>query len=165
MNYDIPFIINCKVIKATSTDVQKAFHDLNRDMNPEFIHVFLDKLERYAKKPDRALFLVEYLEKTIAFATIINKSPLPKTSPPKNFGSISDYACGTGLMVLEEYRRKGVASLLVETWENWATECNILGLWVITHKMSHWYQTNFHFELLGNTNTKGVKKSILSKTF
>ena len=165
MNCDIPFAIHCKVIKATPADVQKAFHDLNRDMNPEFIHVFLDKLERYAKKPDRALFLVEYLEKTIAFATIINKSPPPETFPPQSFSNISAYACGTGLMVMEEYRRKGVASLLVETWENWATEHNIQGLWVITHKMSHWYQANFHFELLGNTNLKGVKKSVLSKTF
>ncbi len=153
------------MIEATPADVQKAFQDLSRDMNPEFVHVFLDKLERYAKKPDRALFLVEYQKSIIAFATIIDKSPLPETFTPQALHDINYYACGTGLMVLEEYRRQGVASLLVAAWERWTKEHNIQGLWVITRKMDNWYQTNFHFELLGNANLKGVKKSVLSKTF
>jgi len=155
----------CSLIEATPADVQRAFQDLSRDMNPEFVHVFLDKLERYAKKPDRALFLIAYNESIIAFATIIDKSPLPEISTPQALSNISDYACGTGLMVLKEYRRKGVASLLIEAWERWSKERNIPGLWVITYKMSNWYQVNFRFELLGNTQLKGVKKSVLAKTF
>lgn len=167
MNCDnhTPFLRSCTLSLATPADMQRAFRDLNKDMNPEFIHLFLDKLERYAKKPDRALFLVEYKKKVIAFATIINKSSLPDTPNGFILNDLNNYACGTGLMVLKEHRRKGVASLLVKAWEHWAKDSQLLGIWVITHKMSNWYQTNFGFSLLGVINLQGVQKSILAKKF
>ena len=46
----------CRIISATPEDVSQAYYDLKRDMNPDFVHVFLDKIQRYALKPDRALF-------------------------------------------------------------------------------------------------------------
>jgi len=47
-------------------------------MNPDFVHVFLDKMQRYSVKADRALFLAGYQETYIAFATVINQAPSPE---------------------------------------------------------------------------------------
>ena len=59
----------CQIILATLKDVDRAFYDLKKDMNPDFVHVFLDKMQRYATKPDRALFLASYQNSFIAFGT------------------------------------------------------------------------------------------------
>lgn len=157
------FSINCRIISAGTEDVSKAFHDLNRDMNPEFVHVFLDKLKRYAAKPDRALFLASHQDTFIGFATIINQSPPPEETDKTTGKLLKTCACGTGLMVLPEFRHKGVASQLVQQWENWARQNNLQGIWVVTHHMADWYQRCFHYSVLGITVRHQVKKKILMK--
>jgi len=153
----------CQIICATPDDVDSAFDDLKRDMNPEFVHVFLDKIQRYSRKPDRALFLAMYQDKYIAFATVINSSPAPENADQTTIQLLRNYACGTGLMVLPEFRHKGVASRLVQQWESWARQNNLPGIWVVTRKMGDWYQRCFHYSLQGTTTRHGVKKTILSK--
>jgi GNAT superfamily N-acetyltransferase len=132
-------------------------------MNPEFAHVFLDKIQRYAAKPDRALFLAEYQNTIIAFATIINHSPAPTDSNSTTIKLLKNYACGTGLMVLPEFRHKGVASRLVQHWETWTKQNNLDGIWLVTRQMADWYQRCFHYSVQGVTFRHGVKKTILTK--
>jgi len=153
----------CRIISATPEDVSQAYYDLKRDMNPDFVHVFLDKIQRYALKPDRALFLATHQHTFIAFGTIINHSPPPENINKSTTHIINGYACATGLMVLPEYRKKGVASQIIEQWEQWARRKNLPGIWLITRQMSDWYQRSFHYSIQGTTLRNGVKKTILTK--
>ena len=120
MTCNLSLSSKCSTFEAASVHVTAAYQDLSRDMNPEFVHIFLDKLERYARKPDRALFLVEYQKSIIAFATIIDRAPVPGVLNEEQATLLMGCSCGTGLMVLPEYRHKGVASLLVNQWELWS---------------------------------------------
>lgn len=155
--------LKCHTFLAESNDVDYAFSDLKRDMNPEFVHVFLDKMQRYAHKPDRDLFLADYSGRIIAFATIIDTSPVPKDLPQETIALLEHYACGTGLMVLPEFRNLGVASKLVNMWHQWAMEKERAGVWLVTRKMASWYQRCFHYSLQGTTIRHQVKKTILAK--
>ncbi len=151
------------VLTAGPTDVDKAFYDLKRDMDPKCVHVFLDKLQRYAAKSDRALFLAEHQDRTIAFATIIDEAPAPEESSTSTIHLLNTSACGTGLMVLPEFRRRGVAATLIQHWENWALENNRQGIWVVTRQMADWYQHYFSYSPHGVTTRHGVKKTVLFK--
>ena len=153
----------CNVLTARPADVDRAFHDLSRDMDPNFVHVFLDKLQRYAAKPDRALFLAEYNNRIIAFATIIDQAPPPDESSEATVRILKSCACGTGLMVLPEFRRRNVAATLIQQWENWALDNGLLGIWVVTRQMADWYQSCFSYALHGVTIRHGVKKTVLIK--
>jgi len=154
----------CQIILATLSDVDRAFSDLNRDMNPDFIHVFLDKMQRYATKPDRALFLARYQNSFIAFSTIIKNSPAPENSDKTTIQLFKNYASVTGLMVLPEFRNQGVASKIVERCEDWTNQHQLAGIWLVTRQMADWYQRCFHFSVHGSTTQHGVKKIILSKS-
>jgi len=165
MSFSPPLLIACDFIEAEPDDVNKAFHDLKRDMNPEFVHVFLDKLERYAAKPDRALFLAGFKDMFIGFATIIDQSPPPNESDYQTIQLFRDYACGTGLMVLPEFQHKGVATRLVNHWEFWARQNRLSGIWVVTRQMADWYKNCFDYSVVGSTRRHNVKKIILSKSF
>jgi GNAT superfamily N-acetyltransferase len=155
--------VHCRIVCATPEDVPQAYDDLNRDMDPEFVHVFLDKIQRYAIKPDRDLYLAQYHGTTIAFATIIDESPVPEESKKETAALLKDYACGTGLMVLPEYRNQGVASQLVKSWQQWAIARNRAGVWIVTRQMAQWYQRCFHFSVVGTTLRHRVKKTLLAK--
>ncbi|MCK5070369.1 MAG: GNAT family N-acetyltransferase [Desulfocapsa sp.] len=154
---------DCSILLATPKDIDRAFDDLKRDMNPDFTHVFLDKIQRYALKPDRALFLARHQETFIAFATIINHSPPPDDTDKTTAKILKKYACATGLMVLPEYRHQGIASRLVKSWENWTLQNNIPGVWIVTRQMADWYQRCFHYSVQNSTLSRGVKKIILTK--
>ena len=165
MNCKPSFLSACTTFEARPEHVASAYQDLNRDMNPDFVHVFLDKIERYARKPDRALFLVQHQNRTIAFATIIDKAPIPDELTLDEMTPLMSYSCGTGLMVLPEFRKKGVASLLVEQWEVWSRKKRCQGIWVVTKKMSAWYRKHFNYLQVEVIERKGVKKTILKKSF
>ncbi len=160
-NESTPF--PCQIVLAVSGDIDDAFHDLKRDMNPDFVHVFLDKIQRFSSKPDRALFLARYQGKNIAFSTIINQAPAPENSDKNTIHLLQNYACVTGLMVLPEFRNKGVASKLIQQWETWTLQNNLSGIWLITRQMGDWYQHFFQYSLHGTTIQHEVKKSILTK--
>jgi len=156
--------LSCHIKSASPKDVPQAFQDLKRDMNQDFVHVFLDKLQRYSVKPDRALFLAKYQGKSIGFATIINQSPAPESSDKATIQLLQNYACGTGLMVLPEFRHKGVASKLIQQWHTWTLQNNLSGIWIVTRQMGDWYQRLFQYSFCGTTIRHGVKKTILTKT-
>lgn len=157
--------LECTILTACPADVDRAFSDLSRDMNPNFVHVFLDKLQRYAAKSDRALFLAEYQDRIIAFATIIDQAPAPEDADESTARLLQTCACGTGLMVLPEFRRRGVAATLVNHWEKWAIHRKMQGIWVVSHQMADWYQRHFAYSIHGATIRHGVKKTVLLKTF
>lgn len=163
MSSNPPASFPCQIIRAVPSDVDWAFQDLKRDMNPDFVHVFLDKIQRYSTKPDRALFLARHQGNCIAFATVINHAQAPADSDESTVHLLRMYACGTGLMVLPEFRHKGVASKLVKQWEIWARQNNLPGIWVVTRQMSDWYQNCFDYSLQGTTIRHGVKKVLLAK--
>ncbi len=165
MSYNRPFLSDCITFEATPEHVASAYQDLNRVMNPEFVHIFLDKIERYARKPDRALFLVQYQNSTIAFTTIIDKAPVPDELTVEQATPLMGYSCATGLMVLPEFRKKGVASLLVKQWEVWSREKGCQGIWVVTKKMGEWYRKHFNYLQVELIERQGVKKTILKKSF
>lgn len=159
------FLSACVAFEASPAHVSSAYHDLNRDMDPEFVHVFLDKLERYARKPDRALYLVQHQNNIIAFATIIDKAPVPDELSIEDMTPLVCYSCGTGLMVLPEYRKKGVASLLVRQWEVWSRKKGCRGIWIVSRTMGGWYRKHFNYLHVAVFECKGVKKTILQKSF
>ncbi len=165
MSSNTPPPLICTLLTARSTDVERAFRDLSRDMDPHFVHVFLDKLQRYAAKPDRALFLAEYQDKIIAFATVIDQAPPPDESSEATVRLLKDFACGTGLMVLPEFRHKGIAATLIQQWENWTVDNGLQGIWVVTRQMADWYHRCFSYAIHGVTTRHGVKKTVLIKTF
>ncbi len=163
MNSEPSAPFSCTIFPALPSDVERAFHDLSRDMDPKLVHVFLDKLQRYAAKPDRALFLAEHGNNIIGFATIINHSEAPEGVDAAAVDLLRNYACGTGLMVLPEFRRRGVASLLVRYWEQWAQENGLSGIWVVTRQMGDWYRHCFQFSVLGTTVRHATEKIVLAK--
>ncbi len=163
MNCKTSFLHSCNLFEALPADVDPAFRDLNRDMDPDFVHVFLDKLERYARKPDRALFLISYQGSIIAFATIIDTSPVPDDLEEQLRLELQACACGTGLMVLPEFRKKGVASLLVKEWTRWTQSRGLRGIWVVTRLMAEWYQGHFSYLQLAHIHRRDVVKTVLVK--
>lgn len=165
MNSDIPRPFPCRIFSALPSDVDRGFRDLSRDMDPNLVHVFLDKLQRYGTKPDRALLFAEAEGKIIGFATIIDRADAPEGMDKAVVHLLQDYACGTGLMVLPEFRRRGVARLLVQHWEQWARSFGRQGVWIVTRQMADWYQRYFHYSVLGITVRHGVKKTVLAGDF
>ena len=165
MNCKSPFLSACITFEAGPAHVDSAYRDLKRDMNPGYVHVFMDKLQRYARKPDRALFLVKYQNNCIAFATIIDNAPVPNELPGEQTAPLTRYSCGTGLMVLPEFQKKGVASLLVNQWELWSRQKGLPGIWLVTKKMGGWYKKYFNYQHVEVISCKGVKKTILKKCF
>ena len=165
MTCNSSFSVECITFEAAPVHVAAAYQNLNRDMNPAFVHVFLDKLERYARKPDRALFLAKYQKNIIAFATIIDSAPVPDTLSVDQATLLSGCSCGTGLMVLPEYRKKGIASLLVKQWEEWSLKNELPGIWVVTKEMGDWYRKHFNYSYVACSERGGVKKTILQKQF
>ncbi len=155
--------LSCHLFQGVPGDVDRAFNDLSRDMDPRLVHVFLDKLQRYAAKNDRALFLAESEGKIIAFATIIDRASAPDDADRETARLLQGYGCGTGLMVLPEFRCRGVATLLVYCWERWAQENGLSGVWVVTRKMGEWYQRCFQFAVLGTTVRHKTEKTVLAK--
>lgn len=164
MNSDRSASFSCTIFPALPSDVDRAFHDLSRDMDPNLVHVFLDKLQRYAAKPDRALFLAEHESKIIGFATIINRSDAPEGLDAAAVNLLQNYACGTGLMVLPEFRRRRVASIFVRYWEQWAQQNGLSGVWVVTRQMGDWYKHCFQFSVLGTTVRHATEKTVLAKS-
>ena len=163
MNCKTSFLHSCTLFEASPADVDSAFRDLSRDMDPDFVHVFLDKLERYARKSDRALFLISYKGFIIAFATIINRAPVPDELGEQLSVELKTYACGTGLMVLPDFRKKGVASLLVKEWTTWTQNSGLPGIWVVTRVMAEWYQNHFSYLQLAHIHRRDVIKTVLAK--
>lgn len=163
MNCKTSFLSSCTLFEAFPVDVDSAFRDLSGDMDPNFVHVFLDKLERYARKPDRALFLIKCKGSIIAFATIIDRAPVPDELGEQLGVELAGYACGTGLMVLPKFRKKGVASLLVREWTAWAQNEALPGVWVVTRAMAEWYQKHFSYVQLGHIHRRETIKTVLAK--
>lgn len=164
MSSNFPTSFSCKIIEAEPQDVSQAFADLKRDMNPKFVHVFLDKMQRYSVKPDRALFLAIHQNHYIAFATIINRSPVPAELGESKVFLLERYACATGLMVLPEFRNRGVASQFIRQWEGWVLRNELSGIWLVTRQMSDWYRHCFQFSVQGTITRHGVTKTILAKS-
>lgn len=165
MNSDTLRPFSCRVLSALPGDVDRGFHDLSRDMDPNLVHVFLDKLQRYAEKPDRALLFAEAEGKIIGFATIIEQADAPEGMEAAVAHLLQGYGCGTGLMVLPEFRRRGVARILVRQWEQWAQACGRQGVWLVTRQMGDWYQRYFNYAVLGTTMRHGVEKTVLAGNF
>jgi GNAT superfamily N-acetyltransferase len=165
MRSDSPHSFSCRILSALPSDVDRGVHDLSRDMDPKLIYVFLDKLQRYAAKPDRALFFAESAGKIIGFATIIDRAEAPEGMAEPVVHLLQNYACGTGLMVLPEFRRRGVARILVQQWEQWAQDYGRQGVWIVTRQMAEWYQHCFQYVVLGTTVRHGVEKTVLAGSF
>jgi GNAT superfamily N-acetyltransferase len=157
------FLDSCTLFEASAADVNSAFRDLSRGMDPDFSHMFHDKLERYARKPDRALFLISHNASLIAFATIIDRAPVPDELGELLRVELNSYACGTGLMVLPEFRKKGVASLLVKEWTIWTRNNGLPGIWIVTRMMAEWYQNHFSYLQVAHIYQQEVMKTVLAK--
>lgn len=163
MNSSSPLSPGCTILTAQPAHVDRAYHDLSRDMDGASVHVFLDKLQRYAAKPDRALFLAERQKRVIGFATIIDRAPPPDETDNHGVELLKTYACGTGLMVLPEFRHGHVASTLHQHWEKWSLDMGRQGIWVVTRRMAPWYQRCFSYSINGVTIRSGVTKTVMLK--
>lgn len=157
--------LSCGIFAALPSDVDRGVHDLSRDMDPNLVYVFLDKLQRYAAKPDRALFFAETKGKIIGFATIIDRAEVPEGMGEAVGNLLQEHGCGTGLMVLPEFRCKGVGCSLVQQWQQWAEANDRQGVWIVTRQMADWYQRYFRCAVVGTTVRHGVVKTVLAGSF
>ena len=126
---------------------------------------FLDKLTRYARKPDRALYLAYRHDRIVGFSSVIEFMPPPSDIPPQSAESLKKLACGTGLMVLAPWRGRGLGRRLAAQWEPWAVKRGRHGVWCVTHRMANWYRGWLGYQPLGPTEAKGVQKTLMVKRF
>jgi GNAT superfamily N-acetyltransferase len=153
------------IIVAEPCQAAPAADALGGDMNGPHRAQFQDKLSRYARKPDRALFLARNLDRTVGFSTVIEFLNPPRDISSGRAETLTNLACGTGLMVLAPWRSQGLGRRLAEQWEFWALERGCGGVWCVTHRMADWYRGCLGYQRLASTKAKGVVKTLMVKRF
>ena len=102
------------IFDAEPCHVAPAVSALSGHMDALRRTAFHDKMRRYARKPDRALFLARQMQHYVGFSMVIGSLAPPGDIPPQQVAQLQELACGTGLMVLEPWRGNGFGPRLVE---------------------------------------------------
>lgn len=158
-------ILNCgnpHIRKALPEDVSVAVSALSGHMTPGQRVAFEDKLDRYARKPDRDLYVALVGGQIVGFGCVIDKSPAPLNQPFSSKPLFNTHASITGLMVLPGSRRQGIGMELVQQLEAWAWKRNRQGIWLITHQMAAWYRKHFGYREVGKVIINKVEKAIMA---
>ena len=150
---------------ATEKWVQPTLEQLTDHMNSEQRQAFRDKLQRYVHKPDRDLILAVQGPQILGLICVIDQGRFPPGFSEKNAEYLRNFACGTQVLVHPTCRRRGIGGSLLTQAENWARRRGLAGLWVITHRMSHWYEKNFGYQQISRIEVQGVAKTLMAKKF
>lgn len=138
---------------------------LSGHMEPDQQAAFEDKLSRYARKPDRDLYVALAENQIAGFGCVIDQSPAPLNRPFSSDPLFNTYASITGLMVLPAFRRQGIGAGLVRQLETWARNRGSQGVWLITHRMADWYRKHFNYLEMGKISTNNVEKTAMIRRF
>jgi GNAT superfamily N-acetyltransferase len=150
---------------ATKEDVATTVVQLSDHMNDQQRATFRDKLERYVRKPDRDLILAFQDGQVLGLVCVIDQSEFPSSLPEKTLERLRDFASSTQLLVHPRFREQGIGSSLQLRAEKWARERGRAGLWLVTHRMSHWYRRHFGYEEVARIKVKNADKSVMAKEF
>lgn len=150
---------------ATACDIQPILLQLSSHMNENQRTVFLDKVERYVRKPDRALFVAVDESRIAGFSCVIESADIPETLPKDIIHRLQGFAMTTGVLVQSPDRKQGIGTSLVRCLEQWALDRGRSGNWLVTHRKGDWYRRNLGYENVGRIVSKGTEKLIMAKTF
>jgi GNAT superfamily N-acetyltransferase len=150
---------------AADGDVRPTLEQLTDHMNNEQRQAFRDKLQRYVQKPDRDLILALRGHQVLGLVCVIHQGEFPPGLSGQNREYLRDFACGTQLLVHPSFRRRGIGGSLLSQAEKWAHKRGLAGFWIITHRMSDWYEKHFGYEQIARIEVKGVAKTLLAKKF
>jgi GNAT superfamily N-acetyltransferase len=150
---------------ATEGDVESTLEQLTGHMKDKQRQAFRDKLQRYVQKPDRDLILAVRGVQVLGLVCVIDQGKFPPGFPEKSTDYLTDFACGTQLLVHPSYRRRGIGGSLLTQAEYWAHKRGLAGFWLITHRMSDWYERNFGYKQIARIEVKGIAKTLMAKRF
>jgi len=150
---------------AAQEDVESTIEQLTDHMNTEQRQAFRDKLQRYVHKPDRDLILAVRELQVLGLVCVIDQGEFPPGFSGQNTDYLRDFACVTQLLVHPSCRRRGIGGSLLTQAEAWARKRGLAGFWIITHRMSDWYERNFGYEQIARIEVKGVTKTAMAKKF
>jgi len=150
---------------ATEEDVETTLCHLAEHMNDEQRTAFRDKLQRYVNKPDRDLILALQGGQVLGLVCVIDQAEFPSSLPEQTVERLRNFACSTQLLVHPGLRKQGIGSRLQLRAEQWARERGRAGLWLVTHRMAHWYRRHFGYEEVGRTDVKNAEKIVMAKEF
>jgi GNAT superfamily N-acetyltransferase len=150
---------------AAEADVEPTLEQLTDHMNDQQRQAFRDKLQRYVQKPDRDLVLAVQGLQVLGLVCVIHQAEFPPGFSEQNMNYLRDFASVTQLLVHPSFRRRGIGGSLLTQAEAWARKRGLAGLWITTHRMADWYETNFGYEQIARIEVKGVGKAVMAKKF
>jgi GNAT superfamily N-acetyltransferase len=150
---------------AAEADVEPTIEQLTDHMNDQQRQALRDKLQRYVQKPDRDLILALRGPQILGLICVIDQGRFPPGFSGNHTEYLRNFACGTQVLVHPTCRRRGIGGSLLTEAENWAHKRRLTGFWVITHRMSHWYEKNFGYQQICQIEVKGVAKTLMAKKF
>ena len=150
---------------AVEADVEPSLEQLTDYMNDQQRQAFRDKLQRYVQKPDRDLVLAVQGLQVLGLVCVIHQAEFPPGFSKQNMDYLRDFASVTQLLVHPSFRRRGIGGSLLTQAEAWARKRGLAGLWITTHRMAHWYETNFGYKQITRIEVKGVGKAVMAKKF
>ena len=150
---------------ASHYDVKSTIFALTDHMSEAQRAVFRDKLQRYARKPDRDLIIAVCDNRVLGLICVIEKAEVPASLPSSTAQLLSSFACNTQLLVHPDARKQGIGSSLQLKAEQWARARGRAGFWLVTRRMAYWYQRDFGYEKVGSISAKNTEKSVMAKEF
>ena len=150
---------------AAEEDVEPTIEQLTDHMNSEQRQAFRKKLQRYVHKTDRDLILAVRGLQVLGLVCVIDQGEFPPGFSGQNREYLRNFAFGSQLLVHPVYRRRGIGGSLLTQVENWARKRGLAGFWMVTHKMSEWYERDFGYKEIARIEIKGVTKTAMAKRF
>lgn len=151
---------------ATEEDIEPLVLRLGGHMDEDRKTAFLDKVERYVRKPDRTLFVAkDDASRIVGFGCVIEKADVPETLSPRVAERLRAFALTAGLLVHPEHRKQGIGTALFRSIEQWVLDRGTPGNWLVTHRMGYWYRRDFGYEEVGRILKNGVEKMIMAREF
>jgi GNAT superfamily N-acetyltransferase len=150
---------------ATEADVEPVLAQLSGHMDDQQRKAFRDKLERYARKPDRVLILAKQNHLVLGYVCVIEAAEAPPDLTDEAALRLRPLAHGTQLFVHPDFRKQGIGSSLHLAVEKWARDRGKTGFWMVTHRKAYWYARDFGFEEICRIRAKGVEKIVMIKEF
>ncbi|MGD8372959.1 MAG: hypothetical protein PVI19_15525, partial [Syntrophobacterales bacterium] len=93
---------------ATEADVESILAELSGHMNDQQRELFRDKLERYARKPDRVLILAKQEHLVMGYVCVIEEGEAPPDLTDETAQRLRPLAHGTQLFVHPDFRKQGI---------------------------------------------------------
>jgi GNAT superfamily N-acetyltransferase len=152
-------------IVASVGDAARAACQLGAAFSPARRAAFQDKLERYARKPKRVLFLAVCGSRVLGFVTAIEAQEAPASLSHAAAGYLKDHAALTGLLVDPRCRRQGIGEGLLRRAEQWCRERGKAGAWLVTHRMADWHRRHLGYREVGRILHRRAEKRVMARHF